>query len=181
MANRARKLIWIFKYLREITNTQLITYIYITLVQSILLYCITIWGGTHKTKFISIERAQKTILKVMLKKKRLFETNKLYLEANVLSVRQLYILQCILKVHKSNVIDPKSLNKRSKHTVISQPRARNKFASMQFNIPSIKMYNKIIRKIKIYTMSHRECKNAVTSYLKTLSYRDTETLMAFSS
>jgi hypothetical protein len=113
VSNRAKKLIWIFKYLRNVTDNLLLTNIYISLVQSILLYCIAIWGGACKSKFISIERAQRSILKVMFKKKRLFSTAELYKDANILTVRQLYILQCVLKIHKSTPVNPKVLNKRN--------------------------------------------------------------------
>lgn len=177
VANRARKLIWIFKYLRDITDQQLITYIYKTLVQSILLYCLTIWGGTHKSKFISIERAQRHILKVMLRKKKRFSTYKLYSEANVLTVRQLYILQCTLKTHKTLTIDRNLLNKRTQRSVIISTKTRTSFASKQYCAQSTKIYNTVNKKKNIYTMSHQQCKRKLTSWLQSLTYQQTEDLL----
>lgn len=177
VASRARKLIWIFKYLRDITDLQLITYIYKTLVQSILLYCLTIWGGTHKSKFISIERAQRHILKVMLRKKKRFCTNKLYGEANVLTVRQLYILQCTLKTHKTLAFDQNIVNKRTRRSVIVSGKTRTVFASKQYSVQSIKIYNTVNKKINIYTMSYQQCKKKLTTWLKSLTYQQTEDLL----
>lgn len=177
VSNRARKLIWIFKYLRDITDKQLITYIYTTLVQSILLYCIPIWGGTYKTKFISIERAQRVILKVMLHKKKRYSTNKLYSDANVLTVRQLYILQCILKTHKSIIIDPNKLKKRKQHSVITKLVSKTVAVSKQYSFQSIKLYNRINKLLNIYTCSYYQCKTKVAIWLKSLNYQQTEDLL----
>lgn len=57
--NRIRKLIWIFKTLRHVAPKPLLSKIYISLVQSIIIYCIPVWGGARKTKFLEAERAQR--------------------------------------------------------------------------------------------------------------------------
>ncbi|XP_059047711.1 uncharacterized protein LOC131843125 [Achroia grisella] len=64
--------------------------VYHTVVQSLLMYCITAWGGASKTHMISIERAQRSVLKVMLGKPFRFPTYLLHQEAAVLTVRQLF-------------------------------------------------------------------------------------------
>lgn len=87
VAKRARRLIWIFKRLRNVCDLQLMRYIYKTLVQSLLLYCISVWGGTFKTKFVSIERAQRSILKIMLGKSKFYSTEKIYKDTDLLTVR----------------------------------------------------------------------------------------------
>ena len=65
--SRIRKFNWIFKTLRHIVPTNMIdgtgtprnllNEIYISLVQSITTYCIPIWGGAHKSRFLMLERA----------------------------------------------------------------------------------------------------------------------------
>lgn len=177
VANRARKLIWLLKFLRDISNKDLIIYIYKTLVQSILTYCLPIWGGTYKTKFIGIERAQRAILKVILRKRKSFSTYELYKQANVLTVRQLYILQCILRVHKNLPINTKTLEKRNRYAVIKFKTSNTVFASNQFCNSSISIYNKINRVLNLYGMTYKECKKTTTSWLKSLSYEDTEELL----
>lgn len=178
VANRARKLIWLFKYLRKISDKQLITYIYTTLVQSILLYCIVIWGGTFKTNFISIERAQRTILKVMLKKNRRYRTAHLYHDADVLTVRKLYILQCLLITHKNTTIDLNILQKRNAYSVIKPKTVRTNFASKQFSAQSVNLYNKVNRILNIYSLTYRECKRTLTIWLKSLTYEEIENLLS---
>lgn len=176
--NRARKLVWIFKYLRNIADKELIFNIYTSLIQSILLYCISIWGGTYRTKFISIERTQRSILKIILKKKRFYSTDKLYNEANVLTVRQLYIMICVLKIHKKLCVDPKIAKKRNQYTVVTCKNSKTSLVSKQFRAQSTKLYNKLNRKLKIYTMSYAECKKTTFKYLKSLTYQQTEDLLS---
>lgn len=178
VANRARKFIWLFKHLREIADKELIIYIYMSLVQSLLLYCIPIWGGTYKTTFINIERVQRLILKVILRKKRLFGTNLLYKEANVLTVRQLYVLQCILYVHKNYSFNPKLLNKRKVNTVVRVDATKTKFARKQFSAQSVLLYNKINRTLNLISLPYFACKKKVTTWLKLQSYEDIENLLA---
>lgn len=176
-ANRIRKLIWLFKYLRHISDKELLIYIYKTLVQSIVLYCLPIWGGSHKTKIITLERAQRSILKVLLCKKITHSTTDVYREADVLTVRQLYILNCILKIHKTIKIDPCILQKRNPYSVIKQPIIRTSFAKRQFYSISIYLYNKVNRTVNIYTKTYRECKKNITVWLKEKNYEETELLL----
>lgn len=177
VAKRARKLIWLFKRLRNVSDLGLIRYIYITLVQSILLYCISVWGGTFKTKFTSIERAQRKILKIMLCKSKFYSTEKLYQDIDLLTVRQLYILQCTLNVHKTKAVNPTILNKRNPYNIIKTQKVNTVLASKQFESQSIRLYNKINRSLNIYQMTLKECKNTITKWLKTLNYEQTEELL----
>lgn len=176
VAKRARRLIWIFKRLRNVCDLQLMRYIYKTLVQSLLLYCISVWGGTFKTKFVSIERAQRSILKIMLGKSKFYSTEKIYKDTDLLTVRQLYILQCTLKVHKNNALDITILSKRTHYNVIKTDTVGTTFAAKQFVTQSARLYNKINRILNIYPMTLKECKNTVTKWLKTLNYKQTEDL-----
>ena len=50
-----------------------------------------------------LERSQRAVLKVMLKKPFKFPTNSLYLKAQVLRVRQLYIAKACLSSHKNTL------------------------------------------------------------------------------
>jgi hypothetical protein len=178
VANRARKLIWLFKHLRDIVDRDLIIYVYKSLVQSILLYCIVIWGGTYKTKFINIERAQRLILKVMLRKKRLYGTSLLYQETGVMTVRQLYIQQCILKKHKNNVFDPKLLRKRKVNIAIPVKATKTLFAQKQFSNQSAILYNKVNKIINIFSLPYLTCKKKVSLWLKLLSYETIEDMVS---
>lgn len=187
LSSKVRKLVWIFKTLRHVTprisevelapSKILLITIYIALVQSVLTYCITLWGGAGKTKFLELERAQRCLLKVMLFKKIRFPTESLYQLSHVLSVRKLYILHCILKLHKTTPFKPDIYNKRRKFKVAYAPRVRTKFAQIQYFTQSAHLYNTINKKIFIYDKTLRETKKLVTKWLKTKTWDETETIL----
>jgi hypothetical protein len=164
--------------LRHISDKELLIYIYKTLVQSIVLYCLPVWGGTHKTKLLVLERAQRSILKVLLGKNKRYSTTDVYRDSNVLTVRKLYILNCILKIHKNLKRDHSIIQKRNPYEVIKQlSRTRTNFAKRQFKVASVILYNKINRKTKIYSTTYRECKKLICNWLKSQNYDDIELLM----
>lgn len=186
VTNRVRKLIWIFKSLRHISPTKLrlasgkslINNIYIALAQSVLIYCIPVWGGAAKTKFISVERAQRALLKVIYSKNIRFPTEALFNECDLLSVRQLYILHSILKTHKTLERNKEIIgNSRRTKNVVLLPNANTKFASIQFNWRSAYIYNKINKELNIHNKSNYECKIIITSWLKKSSYYNIEAFL----
>lgn len=178
-ADRIRKLSWLFKHLRHVADTKLLTYIYMTLAQSVVLYCLPIWGGSAKTRFIELERAQRAILKIMFFKKRQFSTGSLYELANVLSVRKLYVLNCVLRRHKKLIYDKKLSNKRNAFRVFNSNWSicRTTFMMKQYDWQSAQLYNNINKILNIYSMSYSNCKISVTIWLKSLNYNDVENLI----
>jgi hypothetical protein len=157
---RIRKLTWIFKTLRhllprDVTGTQtsknnLLRDIYVALAQSIMTYCIPIWGGAAKTRFLEIERTQRNLIKLMYFKKTGFATNSLYDMCKLLSIRKLYITCTILRKHKYIPYDPTIISKRRKDLVTVVPRTNTTFASRQYNRRSAYLYNKINKMLNIY-------------------------------
>lgn len=187
VGNRIRKLTWLFKTLRHVipdtpanpndSPKLLLNQIYVTLAQSVITYCISIWGGAAKTQFLNIERSQRNLIKTMYFKKRLFSTDKLYNISNLLSVRKLYILSVILKTHKCLPFDPTLLKKRRKDIILKLPTVRTTFASIQYNTRSAYLYNKLNKQTYIYNKNFRECKNLVIKFIQTLTYDETENLL----
>lgn len=175
---RIRKLIWIFKNLRHVTNKTLLTQIYVALAQSVLGYCISVWGGASKIKFLQIERAQRSLLKVMFFKPFRSSTETIYTSCDLLSVRKLYILNCALKVHRAvtfsnNLVEP---NKR-RNIPAYVPYVKTKFGNHQFANQSKYLYNVINKILNIYSLNLFECKKAITAWLRSLNYDSTEALM----
>lgn len=184
--SRIAKLNWIFRTLRHVVprnitdpmcQNKLLNDIYIALVQSVLAYCITIWGGAVKTKLIQLERAQRGLIKTMYFKKRKYSTERLYQLSNLLSVRKLYILQSILKKHREITVDTNSLTKRRKDIVAQVPQVKTSFANMQYNRRAAQIYNKINKKISIYKKTYYECKKELIRYLQPLTYEEIESLV----
>lgn len=176
LCTRIRKLIYIFKELRHCADPDTALLVYQSLCQSIILYCIPVWGGTYKTYLLKVERAQRAILKVMHFKRRDFPTTELYSQADVLTVRQLFILRAVLRKHSMLKLDSDKLNRRKGLPVCDTEKCRTKFASRQFMATSSRLYNKINKIISIYPLTKREAKIKLTKWLQKLTYDETENL-----
>lgn len=174
---RVRKLIWVFKSLRHVASALLLNQIYVSLVQSVLTYCIPVWGGVTKVKSLELERAQRALLKVMYHKPYRFPTQDLYSLCGLLSVRGLYILSIILKQHKSLPLCAKASTGRRKQNVIPLVRTRSAFAKRQLTAQSAKLYNFLNKELDIYSLSYWECKNKIGNWLKSINYCDIEHLL----
>ena len=153
--------------------------VYLALCQSILMYCIPVWGGTHKTELLKLERAQRAVLKVINFKPRDYPTHTLYLECNVLTVRKLYIFRSILRKHTTITINKQLVSQR-RHGFPLCPTVfyKTAFARRQFKGLSSRLYNKAHKKLNIYTLTKCELKNKLSTWLQTLTYSDTEELLA---
>jgi exonuclease III len=183
---RVRKLLWIFRALRHIVpgraittplkQRNILTEIYTSLVQSVLVYCISIWGGAAKTRFIDLERAQRALLKVMYFKKIRFPTDLLYQLSDVLTVRKLYILHVSLKKHKTLTYDANYNSKRTIINVASINNTKTKFARSQYNVKSGHIYNKLNKCLNIYPKPYYDCKIIITKWLKAKNYQEIENL-----
>lgn len=182
ITSRIRKFIWIFKTLRHIVPRSglaknLLNEVYISLVQSVIIYCISIWGGARKTRFLDVERAQRTLIKVMYFKKRTFPTHELYQISNLLSVRKLYIVHIVLKKYKTLPLDPNVLARRRKHDIASTSIVKTEFANIQYDKRSSFLYNKINKQIDIHTKSFKECKSLLIEWINKLCYDEVENLL----
>lgn len=183
---RLRKLTWIFKTLRYIVPAQnadrsnktcLLNRIYYALAQSILNYCILVWGGASKVRFLELERAQRALIKTMYFKKIDFSTEKIFQISKLLSVRKLYIRSIIIKKHSSLLFNPNSKQIRKRHNIIKLKLTKTKFAGAQFTFRAINLYNKINEKINIYKKNLYEVKRDITNWLEQLTYNDIENLI----
>ncbi|KOB51873.1 putative RNA-directed DNA polymerase [Operophtera brumata] len=180
LSGRVRKLIYIFKGLRHIKDTQLLKSVYYCLGQSIVSYGILGWGGAGKTFILQLERAQRAIIKVLLSKPYLYPTNRLYNDFEVLTVRQLYIKTTTLTQHRLPC-DPSRVNIRRCDVVYKTPKYRTKFSHKFFCFLGPFVYNKINKDLNLMSMSTFSCKQLLDDYLKLLDYDNTENLLAVSS
>lgn len=174
---RARKLIYIFKLLRPSADMNVLYTVYNALAQSILSYCITAWGGAPKTSIIKLERAQRAILKVINGKPFRYPTMLLYCESKVLTVRQLFIHQSILRTHTSHPYDPFLTVKRRKDRVFQSFRCNTGHAQRQFYIIGPRLYNNISKDLELYHLTKNACKPLIKKWLLKFSYEDTEKLL----
>ncbi|KAJ8708149.1 hypothetical protein PYW08_010515 [Mythimna loreyi] len=152
--------------------------IFLGLCQSVLQYGISIWGSAGKTTFIEIERAQRAVIKVMLKKPFRFPTDQLYKEFPVLRVRQLFILSATLRTHKAIKNRPDYqilLSKRVLHVPL--PNAKSLLARRCPSYSHTHVYNQIIKSYNIKGLNDGLCKKKLKKMLISLSYDETELII----
>lgn len=94
--NRLRGLIPKFYSVRDILSPKNLHVIYSALAESVVRYCILIWGGVFQESLNNMNVVQNTLLKILFKKDRAHSTEMLYAEVGVLNVRQLYTFRCLM-------------------------------------------------------------------------------------
>lgn len=178
LSSRIRKLITVFKKLRRVCDSNLLKTIYLSLCQSVLEYCISIWGSTHKTHILNLERAQRAVLKVIHKKNFQYPTEQLYKDCMVLTVRQLYIRRVLLISHKGSTYDPKRLkNKRRKDLVFDLKPCNTDFFRRQPCYMGPYLYNKISKKTLLHNLPMKKLKLTIDNFLLSQNYESTENIL----
>lgn len=175
---RTRKLIYVFKLLRNSANAAVLKKVYFALAQSILSYCITAWGGAPKSTLLPLERAQRAVIKVINRKPFRYPTEQLYAEYRVLTVRQLFVQKAILCTHSTLVYDPATLSlNRRKDLVCKVTVHRTARAAQQCYVLGPRLYNKASKYIDLYPKGNFDCKKVLTSWLLGQKYDETENLL----
>lgn len=179
LAKRIRKSIFIMKALRQSATTDILLMVYKTLTQSLLHYCILAWGGAIKTKMLELERAQRSVLKVMLRKPFRFSSDTLYNECKVLRVRQIYILKAASAVHKRTINSAEyELLLKRRIFELPLPVIKTSFAKRLPLFQHPHVYNRICRKVPgAKNMTTRQFKLKIEKWLLDLDYQQTEDLI----
>lgn len=185
LSARVRKLIYIFKELRGSADRATLRTVYFGLCQSVISYCISVWGVAGRTSFLRLERAQRAILKVAARKRRSFSTVRLYAEWGVLTVRQLAVFRILLRKHASLslVRDSTVSVKRQGGIVCPSVRCRTSWARRQFPALGCRLYNRVNRELTglLTSLSRYSFKLAVVDYLRGLDYSQSEDLLSIAS
>lgn len=110
--------------------------------QSILQYGITAWGGLGIVASNKILRAQKSIIKIILKKPKTYPTTQLYKEFNVYTVQKLFHRNSLYYIYKMNLINlkPTFYNIRQENN-IEIPFTRSIKSSLCFSQVGLKLLN----------------------------------------
>lgn len=180
LSTRVRKLMHIMKKLRDRTPKNILRTVYFAICQSILQYGVSVWGGAGKSIMIELERAQRAVIKVLLKKPFLYPTDSLYSEFQVLRVRQLYILNAFLRTHKTIKVRPDYHSLTAKRIFhIPLPRTTSCLARRCPAYLHTLTYNKVTSCLPCDTkeLTLSKCKKAVTRWLLSLSFVDSENIL----
>ena len=175
LTSRIRKLIYVFKTLRNVAEGGIVKRVYLALCQSLLTYCISAWGGAPKTILLKLERAQRAVLKVSTFRPMLFPTDELYKSCGVLTVRQLFIFHTVVSQHLQTpyVI----VTKRRKDAVCQPQRCRLAFTKRFYCFLGPHLYNRLNRILKFYSFPSIILKKTVMNWLLEQNYTDTERLL----
>ena len=179
VAARTRKLIYLFKKLRVSANHEILRIVYSALGESVLSYCITAWGGAAKTDLIQVERAQRAVIKVILRKPFRFPTRQLYMDFKTLTVRQLYIFRTVMRKHTTLPYrgnNSPTVRRRLKPPCPT-PHTKSTFARRHYSYLSALLYNKMHQKLNIHRLNKHNCKKNTKEFLLNLDYDETEALM----
>lgn len=185
LAGRVRKLIAVFKNIRHVANKKILRTTYYALCQSLIIYCIEAWGGAAKTHLLTLEKAQRAILKVSNFLPFRHPTVQLYHDTGVLTVRQLFLLRIILKQHKLFLPDPVAdstteppLTKRRKDKVFGTAMNRTFFINRFSCFLGGHIYNKLSELTELKHLNYYSLKKTVMALLQKLSYQETEKLLS---
>lgn len=178
LASRVRKIIYVVKRLRDCAAPDVLRLVYHALCQSILQYGVAIWGSAAKCHILQVERAQRAVLKVMLKKPFRYPTDTLYRECGFLRVRQLYIMKAVSRTH-SCLLNSAHYEEILSRRIYKAPLPPLKSAlarkSPAFSHPYV--YNNICKYQNIKKLSTLQARRVVKKWLLTISYAETECLV----
>lgn len=177
LAGRIRRMIYIFKNLRSVASFRLLIQTYRALCECLVRYCICAWGGTYKNHLIMVERAQRAVLKVIMRLPFRHPTANVYERANVLSVRKLFVLEMLVRYHKNVVPALPVTTKRINRCPV--PRARTAFAGRHVDVIAPRIYNVFLntnKDCKKYTV--HKLKSTLTLWLNQYNYDEIENLIS---
>ena len=178
---RVRKLIFVFKKLRSSADLPTLKTVYYALANSILSYCIIVWGSSGKCLMLRLERAQRAVLKVMTYKPVRFPTDELYALLQIPRVRHSFLLNTVLRKHAELSFDQslssQSRQKRRTIIVCSVVPTRFVIVRRQYYFINPVLYNKINDILKIYPLTSRECKLTTHKWLSSLTYEEIEQIV----
>lgn len=106
ISSKIRKMYYKFYQSREILNKKILIILYNALVESLIRYCIVIWGCLYKNALKILSVCQNTTLKIIFRKDRMYPTTLLYKNYNILNVRSLYVLCSVNYITKIKHLCP---------------------------------------------------------------------------
>lgn len=99
LANKLRRLLPTFFQIRNIYTSSLKKSLYYALVESNIRYGIITWGSAYSNAVLPLEILQRTLIKVLYVKNRLYSTERLFAETGLLTIRNLYYHESLSYIH----------------------------------------------------------------------------------
>jgi len=162
LSKNLRNIVYKFYQLRNILNFSILKMIYNSLVESVLRYCIVVWGGLYDEHLQALDVTQKYIIKVIMKKPKRYPTSLLFTESQLFDIRTLYSYTAIIYVHKHKtmeIIDHRYSTRTREVNQLRRPLYRLTISQRFIDYLGILLYNKVelnIRTIKkLSTFKHK--------------------------
>lgn len=176
LTKKTRRTFYKFLRLRQIVDLKTMKMVYAAFTQSILQYCILIWGGARKKYINKLFLAQKSVLKIILKRNRRYPTEMVLSEADVLSINKLYVKQLIIHAYKQPRTTPNhEYNTRNIQT-LQTPRVRAATAQRFCSYIAARFYNRVPNEIKQATDSKKFTKLS-QPWLRSIPNSEIDTLL----
>lgn len=96
LTKKLRLLLHRFYLLRDIFNRKNLLLVYNALVESVLRYCVIVWGGLTKNARKGLQTSQNSLIKIMLRKDLLHPTDELYHESGIMNIKTIFIYQSLM-------------------------------------------------------------------------------------
>ena len=176
---KLRKTVYLFKELTQIFDRNVVWRAYFSLCQSLLLYGIIGWGGPTSTFLDKLRTTQKLILKIILKRPRLYPTDQLFAEARVLDIRQLYVKTVLLHYKRH----PRDMRRRTHgyetraRSAVLPPRMKKRFGQRHYVFLAPKFFNLIPDHIKIEN-NHSKFKKLIHDWLRQKGIAEVEQMLS---
>jgi len=150
LSQNLRKLVYKFYQLRNILSFPILKMIYNSLVESVLRYCIVVWGGLYDEHLQALDVTQKYIIKVMMRKPKRYSTNLLFTESKLFDIRVLYAYTAIVYLHKHELkhVDHRYSTRTRADMHLKRPFYRLTCCQRFIDFLGIILYNKVSVDIK---------------------------------
>lgn len=153
LTQKIRKTYYKFLQLRQSADKEILRMTYFAIVQSHLQYGILAWGGATQNVMEKLNVAHRRVLKIILKKPKLFPTVELFQLAQVLTVNQIYLKEAVTLIHKHRNSLQNVTHQHETRFISTQPLIQNRpkttYIQRQANYQGIKFYNNLEREIKL--------------------------------
>lgn len=168
IVNKLRCILYKFNILKDILPFEYMRLLYLSLMESHLRYGICAWGGALKIHLTSLEVVQKRALKIIYRKERMYNTEALFEETKLLTIRQLYFSNCCALFHNKTkyeaMLPIHSYSTRLNHLYIP-PTMLKTCTQRSYGYMSLKLYNSLPNEFKIINNKNLFKKN-VKEYLR---------------
>ena len=169
LCNKISKIIALLRFLRSSFPKRILKTLYMSLIHSYVNYCNIIWGAAEKGNLKPIHILQKKAVRIISKSSYLHESIPLFQSLEILTVYQVYILNCSQFIHKcihqnifaqfkQRIIQTSSVhshNTRNGNLFRVKCRARLQLCNRSFLYKGIAIWNKldenIVKYVNIFT------------------------------